>query len=90
VDMCLRIRERGYRVVYTPHAVLFHHESVSKNVTFNPGEVEYLRRRWGAVIRHDPFYNPNLTRKDWDYSLNFDLPTNSGHQELETCLDEAA
>ena len=75
VDMCLRIRERGYRVVYTPYAVLFHHESATKNVHANPGEEEYMRRRWGGVIRHDPFYNPNLTREAEDYSLNFDAPT---------------
>ena len=75
VDMCLRIRERGYRVVYTPYAVLFHHESATRNMHSNPGEEEYMRRRWGGVIRHDPFYNPNLTREAEDYSLNFDAPT---------------
>jgi GT2 family glycosyltransferase len=88
VDMCLRIRERGYRVVYTPHAVLCHHESVTKDVSFNPGEVDYLRRRWGALVRHDPFYNPNLTRKTDDYSLNFDLPTIPGSYELVSRPDK--
>jgi GT2 family glycosyltransferase len=75
VDMCLRIRERGYRVVYTPHAVLFHHESATRTMHSNPGEEEYMRRRWAGVICHDPFYNPNLTREAEDYSLNFDAPT---------------
>ena len=75
VDMCLRIRERGYRVVYTPYAVLFHHESATRNMHSNPGEAEYMQRRWAGVIRHDPFYNPNLTREADDYSLNFDAPT---------------
>ena len=75
VDMCLRIRERGYWVVYTPYAVLFHHESATRNMHSNPGEEEYMRRRWAGVIRHDPFYNPNLTREAEDYSLNFDAPT---------------
>ncbi len=70
VDMCLRIRERGYWVVYTPFAQLFHHESATRNVSFNPGEEEYMRRRWAGVIRHDPFYNPNLTRESEDFSLN--------------------
>ncbi len=75
VDMCLRIRERGYFVVYTPYAVLFHHESATRNMHSNPGEAEYLERRWESVIRHDPFYNPSLTREAEDYSLNFDAPT---------------
>ena len=75
VDMCLRIRERGYWVVYTPFAELVHHESATRDVNLNPGEEEYMRRRWAGVIRHDPFYNPNLTREAEDYSLNFDAPT---------------
>ena len=75
VDMCLRIRERGYRVVYTPYAVLFHHESATRTMHSNPDEAEYLQRRWSGVIHHDPFYNPNLTREADDYSLNFDAPT---------------
>ena len=75
VDMCLRIRERGYWVVYTPYAVLFHHESATRNMHSNPGEEAYMRRHWRDVIRHDPFYNPNLTRETEDYSLNFDAPT---------------
>lgn len=29
VDLCLRVRKAGYRVVYIPTAVLVHHESVS-------------------------------------------------------------
>ena len=84
VDMCLRIRERGYWVVYTPHAVLFHHESATRTMHSNPGEEEYMRRRWGGVIRHDPFYNPNLTRDAEDYSLNFDAPTVAERLGLES------
>jgi len=70
VDMCLRIRARGYAVVYTPHAVLYHHESVTKKVIVEPGEAEHMRQHWGDIIRRDPFYSPNLTRKGEDYSLN--------------------
>jgi GT2 family glycosyltransferase len=72
VDMCLRVRERGYWNVYTPHAVLYHLESVTKKVTVEPGELEFMQRRWAHVIQHDPFYNPNLTRKGEDYTLNLE------------------
>ena len=51
VDMCLRIRERGYWVVYTPYAVLFHHESATRNMHSNPGEAEYMR---ATLERRDP------------------------------------
>lgn len=72
VDTCLRIGERGYRVVYTPHAQLVHHESVTKTVVAEPREIGLLRSRWGHVIEHDPFYNPNLTRKGEDASLRWE------------------
>jgi GT2 family glycosyltransferase len=69
-DFCLRIRDRGYQIVYTPHAVLRHYESVTKKSLAAPGEVVTLRERWGDVIRHDPFYNPNLTRVGENYGLD--------------------
>jgi O-antigen biosynthesis protein len=69
-DFCLRIRDRGYQIVYTPHAVLRHYESVTKTSLAAPGEVAALRERWGGVIRHDPFYNPNLTRLGENYGLD--------------------
>ncbi len=75
VDMCLRIGEHGYRIIYTPHAVLYHHESVTKKVIAAPSEIAHLRTRWGHVIEHDPFYNPNLTRRGEDCSLNMESAT---------------
>jgi GT2 family glycosyltransferase len=72
VDFCLRVIESGRRVVYTPHAVLFHHESVTKKVFGQPKEIGRLRSRWGRFIEHDPFYNPNLTLQSEDASLRMD------------------
>jgi GT2 family glycosyltransferase len=69
-DYCLRIRQRGYRIVYTPYAVLHHYESVTKKTLAEPGEVAALRERWGEVIRHDPYYSPNLTRTGDNYGVN--------------------
>jgi GT2 family glycosyltransferase len=72
VDCCLRVVESGKRVVYTPYATLVHHESVTKTVFAEPSEIGRLRARWGRFIDHDPFYNPNLTRKAEDASLRMD------------------
>jgi GT2 family glycosyltransferase len=72
-DFCLRTREAGYEVLYTPHATLHHHESVTKVVIAHPHEIEFLRERWGHVIDHDPYYNPNLTRQGEDARLNMDV-----------------
>jgi GT2 family glycosyltransferase len=69
VDLCLRIRERGYLVVYTPYAELYHHESVSRGFDETPeakarlaNEVEFMKTRWKSVlVDGDPYYSPNLT-----------------------------
>jgi GT2 family glycosyltransferase len=71
-DFCLRAREAGYEVIYTPHACLHHHESVTKVVIAHPHEIEFLREHWGHVIDHDPYYNPNLTRQAEDARLNME------------------
>jgi GT2 family glycosyltransferase len=72
VDLCLKIGARGYRVLYTPHAVLYHHESfskTSKDLIPHPEEVGSMKFKWDNVIASDPNYSPNLTRVDEDFSL---------------------
>lgn len=72
IDLCLKIGALGYRVLYTPHALLHHHEAfskTSKDVVPHPDEVAAMRVKWEKVILQDPFYSPNLTRNDEDYSL---------------------
>ena len=73
-DFCLRAREAGYEVIYTPHATLYHHESVTKTVIAHPHEIGFLRDRWAKVIAHDPYYNPHLTRQGEDARLQMDDP----------------
>jgi len=70
IDLCLRIREKGYRVVYTPYARLHHHECASRG-KLHPSEDEaYMVNRWkDTFIEGDPYYNPNLTLLREDYSL---------------------
>ncbi|MDR3698642.1 MAG: glycosyltransferase [Candidatus Sulfopaludibacter sp.] len=71
VDLCLKLGQRGYRVLVTPHARLYHHEASSKRPEDKdptPSEAITLQMRWKDVIEQDPFYSPNLTRNQEDYS----------------------
>jgi len=62
-DLCLRIRELGLDIVYTPFAELYHYESQSRGYDKpNPTESRHMRARWAATLAHDPFNNPNLVR----------------------------
>ncbi len=74
VELCLRMRERGYYIVYTPYAELYHHESVSRGY-FSGDRTEnlYMRERWGEVMDKDPYFNPNFSRAYGDFNLRADL-----------------
>lgn len=72
VDLCLRLRERGYRIVYTPYAELYHHESASRTHEKNPAEAAYMRRRWSETLDKDPYYNPNFSTGSGDFNLRAD------------------
>jgi GT2 family glycosyltransferase len=74
VDLCLKMHERGYYIVYTPYAELYHHESVSRGL-FSGSRTEnlYMRERWGEVMDKDPYYNPNFSRGYGDFNLRADL-----------------
>ncbi|MBA2411153.1 MAG: glycosyltransferase family 2 protein [Gammaproteobacteria bacterium] len=76
VDLCLRIRALGYRIVWTPHAELYHLESASRGTDMAPEkferfarEVRWMKNRWGDVLLEDPYYSPNLTLDREDFSL---------------------
>src|SRR5437762_6546670 len=68
IDFCLRMVEKGLRIVWTPHANLVHHESASRRRQFSEEqklefrrEAEWMQERWSDTLAHDPYYNPNLS-----------------------------
>lgn len=77
VDYCLKLRRKGYLIVYTPIAELYHYESLSRGYEDTPEkqkrfmrEVAYMRAKWGGVLDNDPYYNPNLTRDRENFSID--------------------
>jgi len=68
VDLCLRLRQAGRRIVWTPAASLRHKEGASLRRHY-VGETrtqwargsELMQRRWGDQLLADPYYNPNLS-----------------------------
>jgi GT2 family glycosyltransferase len=77
VDFCLRLREAGYRNLWTPYAEAYHHESASRGVDNTPAklrrfasEIEYMKRRWGDILTNDPYYSRHLTLEHEDFSID--------------------
>lgn len=78
VDFCLRIREAGYRNIWTPFASLYHHESLSRGYEDTPekrarfqDEVLFMKNRWSRELDDDPAYNPNLSLTGNAFDLSY-------------------
>ena len=77
IDLCLRLKQLGYLIVYTPYAELYHHESLSRGFEDSPekqarflSEARYIREKWGNLIDEgDPYYSKNLTLEKGDFSI---------------------
>ena len=81
VDLCLKIRDLGYRIVWTPWASWYHFESRTRVSVLQPEEYQFINQRWHAEINNDPYYNLNLApnRNDW-----LERPLRSGAPPVET------
>ena len=82
VDFCLRVRDAGYRIAWTPYAELTHYESKSrggdekdpaKAARFAAEQQRLYTIHGKENILNDPYYNPNLTRDREDFSESDDL-----------------
>ncbi len=68
VDLCMKVRQAGYKVIWTPDFTAIHHESLSRGDDERPAqearffhESEVMKERWGTQLLHDPFYNKNFS-----------------------------
>jgi GT2 family glycosyltransferase len=80
VDLCLRIYEKGYRNLYTPHVRLLHHESISvglpdelakRDTKEMRNAMDHFKEQWHKYVEHDPNLNRQLDKTNAFY----DIPT---------------
>lgn len=77
VDLCMKIRDAGYLIVFTPYAEFYHYESKSRGLEDSPekiarfnSEIERFMSKWSKELEQgDPYYNPNLTLVYEDFSF---------------------
>ena len=75
VDLCLRIRATGRRIIWTPRASWYHFESQTRPPVSSTEEFDSIDAKWHHEINNDPYCNPNFApfRNDW-----LELPFKSG------------
>jgi GT2 family glycosyltransferase len=69
VDFCLKVRTAGYRIVWTPWAEFYHSVCASPENERGSRDVVLLEKRWGKLLKDDPYYNPNLTLRHEDFGF---------------------
>ena len=77
IDLCMKVRSKEEKIIFTPYAELYHYESKSRGMEDTPEkqlrfsrEVNCFRRKWEReLLKGDPYYSPNLTLNNTDCSL---------------------
>ncbi len=78
VDFCLKLYDRGYLNLYTPYSKLYHYESITvgrpnegtRDMLGFHRETKKMKEKWGDLIKNDPYYNPNLSLEEENFSLD--------------------
>lgn len=78
VDLCLKMNEHNLRILWTPYAELYHHESASRGYEDTPEKLArfekeraYMKNRWPNFLQLDPAYSPNLTLEAEDFTYSW-------------------
>lgn len=70
IDLCLRVRDAGYLIVWTPYAELYHYESKSRGAAYGTEEdrvraekeKDLFCSRWSDILKKgDPYFNPKIS-----------------------------
>ena len=75
VDLCMKVRQKGYLIVLNPFAELYHYESKSRGMENTEEkvnrfikEVEMFKDKWGDNLV-DPYYNVNFSKESARFLL---------------------
>ena len=80
IDLCMKFRAAGKKIIFTPYAELYHYESKSRGLEDTPEkqfrfdkEVKRFQEKWAQQLEMgDTYYSPNLSVTEGDCSLRED------------------
>jgi glycosyltransferase involved in cell wall biosynthesis len=86
VDFCLKVGQQGFKLLWTPYAVLVHHHGMSVNARLadpveqgrfaerSRQEHDYMFARWMPQLARDTAYNRNLSLRGLPLSIDMGVP----------------
>ncbi len=79
VDLCLKIRDAGYGIIWSAQAELWHHETITfgqhyadEHKPIAKRDIGIMRERWAEWCAVDPYHNPNLSlnaQSEWELAF---------------------
>ena len=74
IDLCIKMTQAGWKIVFTPDVVAEHRESISRGDDFNEAKIsrfmlenEVMRQRYAGLLPFDPFYSRHFSREGGVY-----------------------
>lgn len=92
VDYCLRVGEKGHRIVYSPGALLFHHEGRTRGVEQSgyysdaKEEFNFVSKWLNGKNLQDKYYNPNLSYANENFNIECNNVISNEHRKLNVLL----
>jgi GT2 family glycosyltransferase len=72
IDLCLRARAKGYRIVWTPYAELTKDDDCATEKSLKNADLKEraaIKQKWKSVIECDPYYNPNFSKEGEPFNI---------------------
>lgn len=78
IDLCMKVRNKGYLIVYTPYARLMHYESKSRGMEDTKEkiqrfekEMDLFKSKWSQILNDgDPYFNVNFRLDKSNFYIN--------------------
>ncbi|HQT63896.1 MAG: glycosyl transferase family 2 [Acidocella sp. 20-57-95] len=74
VDLCVKLTQAGWKIIYAADCVVEHHESMSRGSDLTEGKVsrfmlenKVMEQRYTELLPYDPFYNQHFSREGGVY-----------------------
>jgi O-antigen biosynthesis protein len=90
VDLCIRLKQNGFRCIYNPMVRAIHHELKSRPITED--ELVFRKRLaedYYHILNNDPFYNLNLSLSNEQFCGFRTFPVEKQIPELSNLIQQS-
>ncbi|WP_054689538.1 hypothetical protein [Desulfosarcina cetonica] len=87
MDLCMKIWEAGYKVVYYPDTDIIHYENGTRTIGEDNNDRATFRTKWARFI-DGTFFNSDTQSQDWELHVCLSLNDVRKNKKIEHFLQE--